>query len=342
MKRFACLALSICFASWSTAGDHPPAPQPASGEANAQAAAAHHDGAAARTTAVSPSDAMQRLLDGNDRFRYDESAFPRYGAARRAETFEKGQKPFAAVLACADSRAPVEAIFDQGIGDLFVVRVAGNVSDTDEIGTIEYGVGHLQIPLVVVLGHTKCGAVTAVADRAEMHGHIAKLVDNIAPAVEGVRARDPQAAGGRLIRLSIRANVMQSMHDLLAHSDVVASAVKSGNVKVVGGVYDIQTGAIEWIGPHPREAELIDRETPKGDTAPATAHEKAEDHANQAAPPDAGHGESHGQADGEPHARNDGARQENWKALGGLLAVSTIASGATIHFMYGKRNGAVQ
>mgnify|MGYP001283955364 CR=1 FL=1 len=100
--------------------------------------------------------------------------------------------------------------------------------------------------LIVVLGHTKCGAVTAVADGAQVHGHIAKLVDNIVPAVDAVKERDPEARGARLIRLSIRANVQQSMQDLLSKSETVATAVKSGSAQVVGGVYDLQSGAIEW------------------------------------------------------------------------------------------------
>jgi carbonic anhydrase len=306
--------------------------------------------------AVTPDEALQRLIEGNDRFRYGESDFPRFDPARRHETFSDGQKPFAALLSCADSRAPVEAIFDQGIGDLFVVRVAGNVADTDEIGTLEYGVGHLNTPLIVVLGHTKCGAVTAVAEGAKVHGHIARLVDNIAPAVEAVKQRDSGAAGNRLVRLAIRTNVMQSMRDLLCESEVIATAVRDGTVRVVGGVYDLQTGAIDWIGPHPQQAELL--------AGPATGakspgHADADAHkASLAAPAQHGHpapgqdahapkhedqhdhppADDHGKKPGPHAAAKPAPRKENWTALGALLGGSALASGAAIHLIYHRKS----
>lgn len=346
MKRCTFLLVGLGVAvSGVRAADHPPAAPRGAGPAPAVVVAEQAAGAKAR---VSAEEAMQRLLDGNDRFRYDESTFPRYGAARRAETFADGQKPIAAVLSCADSRAPVEAIFDQGIGDLFVVRVAGNVADTDEIGTIEYGVGHLEIPLIVVLGHGKCGAVTAVAENADVHGHVRALVDNIAPAVASVRARDPQAAGNRLVRLAIRANVMQSMKDLLENSSTIASAVKGGKVKLVGGVYDLQTGGIDWLGSHPREAELIRDQKPADDHAksqpsarradgdPAAVHGDEADHAPDAEPGANPHDADHLTVPEKPHASAAGVRKENWTVLIALLSVSTLASGATIHYAYGR------
>ncbi|MBI5865537.1 MAG: hypothetical protein HZB38_13725 [Planctomycetes bacterium] len=112
--------------------------------------------------AITPDEAQQRLTDGNQRFSTGAATNPRCDEARRAETAEKGQNPFATVLTCSDSRVCAERIFDQGVGDVFTIRVAGNVSDTDEIGTIEYGVGHLHTPLLVVMGHSSCGAVGAV------------------------------------------------------------------------------------------------------------------------------------------------------------------------------------
>jgi len=340
MKRALILSLAMCSISLGSGPAHPPATAhdpPRHGAPAAEPAGLQDAPAQALSRA---DEAMQKLLDGNDRFRYDESTFPRLGAARRNETFTDGQKPFAAILGCADSRMPIEAIFDQGVGDLFVVRVAGNVADTDEIGTLEYGVGHLNIPLVVVLGHTKCGAVTAVAEGAKVHGHIGKLVDNIAPAVELVKDRDPDARGPRLVRLATRANVMQSIHDILAKSPDIAAAVKAGKVRVIGGVYDIQTGGVEWLGPHPRQAELI--------SAVKAVEEKAvEDHADDHAAPHAGHGAAHDEST-DAHDAHDAhakpttrpakaaAQQENWIALGGLLGASTLASGAAIHFLYGR------
>ncbi len=308
---------------------------------------------------LEPREALARLLDGNDRYRYGESKFPRFDQARRSETFANGQKPFAAILACADSRSPVEAIFDQGVGDLFVIRVAGNVADSDEIGTIEYGVGHLGTGLIVVLGHTKCGAVTAVADGAEMHGHIARLVDNIIPAVHAVKERDPEARGARLIRLSIRANVQQSMHDLLRRSEAIAAAVNSGNVQVVGGVYDLQTGAIEWLGEHPRQADIlaagVDESSVESshDSHGDLTHDVAGSHAKpvkkinpHAAPPDkhqpqdshdGGARDEKKPAQGKRPSAAAKPKSENWLALGGLLGVSAAGSFGAIHFLYGRK-----
>ncbi|MFN9972998.1 MAG: carbonic anhydrase, partial [Phycisphaerae bacterium] len=110
------------------------------------------------------------------------------------------------MLGCADSRVPVERVFDQGIGDVFTVRVAGNVAKVDEIGSVEYAAGHMNVPLLVVLGHTKCGAVTAVVNNAKVGGSIPGLVSSIVPAVESARKLDPKATGEALIPLAIEAN----------------------------------------------------------------------------------------------------------------------------------------
>ena len=113
--------------------------------------------------APGPDQALQKLKSGNDRLVAGRRLFPNQGAPRLKDTAAQGQHPYVTILSCSDSRVPLEHMFDAGFGDLFVVRVAGNVADDDEIGTIEYGVGHLHTPLLLVLGHTKCGAVTAVA-----------------------------------------------------------------------------------------------------------------------------------------------------------------------------------
>lgn len=262
---------------------------------------------AAPPKAVTPDVALAQLRDGNQRFASGTFQDPRRGQERRCETFSGGQHPVAAVLSCADSRAPAELIFDQGIGDLFVIRVAGNVADTDEIGTLEYGVGHLGIPLIVVLGHGKCGAVTAVVDGAEVHGCIGQLVDNIVPAVKKARGADPKAKGGALVDVAIRFNVQQSIEDMLRRSDTIREAVKSGKVKVVGAVYDLHMGGIEWIGGHPVEAELLKIASGHG----ATPGQKSDAHAADASAHGAGAPAAH---DGTPakhtvpgtgHAVND-------------------------------------
>lgn len=117
-------------------------------------------------------DALKAMREGNARFVAGKPTHPHTGMDRVADTGANGQKPIVTILGCSDSRVALERIFDLGVGDAFVVRVAGNVSDTDEIGSAEYGAGHLNTPLMVVLGHTKCGAVTAVATGAQVHGSI--------------------------------------------------------------------------------------------------------------------------------------------------------------------------
>lgn len=137
-------------------------------------------------------EALKRLQEGNRRFVAEASRFPRLSRSRRLEVSEQGQEPIATILACSDSRVPVEHIFDQGIGDLFVLRVAGNVPGSTEIATAEFGVAKLHTPLVVVLGHGDCGAVTAAVDHAEATGHLLRLLRLIQPTVEAVRGEYPR------------------------------------------------------------------------------------------------------------------------------------------------------
>lgn len=195
-----------------------------------------------------PPAAFQMLRDGNARFVAGTPGNPRSDRARLAAT-AKVQHPFATVMTCSDSRVPVERVFDQGIGDLFTIRVAGNVSDTDEIASIEYGVGHLDTPLLAVLGHSSCGAVSAVATSAEVRGSIAPLIANIRPAVKSVQTASPDVAGDQLIPAAVRANVRQSIADLLARSPIVRERAESGRLLIVGGVYDLAAGTIEWFSP---------------------------------------------------------------------------------------------
>ena len=160
-------------------------------------------------------------------------------------------------MTCSDSRVPVEVIFDQGICDVFVIRVAGNVSDVDEIGSIEYGVSHLKTPLMVVLGHVNCGAVTAVVTDAELHGSIPLLVDNIKPAVVKALQNNPGVTGSALVPAAIKENVWQSIDDLFKGSPAVRERVKNGTLKVIGAVYDINIGGVEWMGSHPDQERLL-------------------------------------------------------------------------------------
>jgi carbonic anhydrase len=186
-------------------------------------------------------EALQKLMDGNGRFAHSRSIHPNQTEERRAEC-SKGQKPFAAIVGCSDSRIPPEIVFDQGLGDLFVVRVAGNIVDDVTLGSIEYVIGHLGTELVVVLGHGKCGAVTATVQGEEARGNIAKIVRAIAPAVE--KAKN---LSGDLIDNSIKANVELAVERITSSKPVLSELVKDGKIRIVGAYYDIESGIVEII-----------------------------------------------------------------------------------------------
>ncbi len=202
------------------------------------------------------SSAESALLAGNERFALGKSIHPRLQNDHRA-SLASGQNPFATVIACSDSRVSPELLFDQGIGDLFVIRVAGNVADVDEVGSIEYGVDHLHTPLLVVLGHTHCGAVTAVALSHEVHGSIPQLVDNITPAVARAKAKSSNLSQDELVASAVNENVWVSIEDLLDRSEATRSLIKAGSLRVVGAVYELETGQVKWLGEHPQQAQLI-------------------------------------------------------------------------------------
>ncbi len=206
---------------------------------------------------VSPEAALERLKEGNRRFRSGTSLHPNIGSARLLETAGRGQAPFAAILGCSDSRVPCELVFDQGVGDLFVVRVAGNVCAVNEAGTIEYGISHLGTRLLVVLGHEECGAVTAVATDASLEGSLSRLADHIRPAVAEARRLHPGLGPAALVPYALRANVVQSIQDLLSRSEIARRLVREGTLVILGAVYDLETGEVTWLGPHPRQAALL-------------------------------------------------------------------------------------
>lgn len=201
-----------------------------------------------------PDAVMQMLKDGNARFVSGTSTWPHQDAARlkMAGSENQGDHAYATVIACSDSRVPVELIFDAGVMDIFVIRVAGNVADTDEIGSIEYGLAHVNTPVLVVLGHTQCGAVTAVTHELHGKGHklernIPPLVDNIVPAVERAMAAHPDAHGDHVIPYAIEENVWQGVEDLFMESPAVRELVKSGKVIVTGAIYDVGSGKVNWL-----------------------------------------------------------------------------------------------
>ena len=192
------------------------------------------------------------LKDGNARFVAGKSKHPHSNAARLtpAGKENQGNHAYATFISCSDSRVPVERIFDAGIMDIFVVRVAGNVINGDEAGSIEYGLAHVNTPVLVVLGHTQCGAVTAVTDAVQGHGHalernIPQLVESIAPAVKRAMTQHPEAQGKDVVPFGIEENVWQGIENLFLTSPATRELVKSGKVKVVGAIYDVGTGKIK-------------------------------------------------------------------------------------------------
>jgi carbonic anhydrase len=187
-------------------------------------------------------EALGRLKEGNQRYAANRTVDPNQTAARRAEVAQ-GQKPFATILGCVDSRVPAEIIFDRGLGDLFVVRTAGQVIDGAVMGSVEFGALELGIPLILVLGHEKCGAVNATIEAIEKNVHpegsIGVLVDGIKPAVEGVRDQP-----GDLLDNAVKANVELGVRRL-KESPILADLLKEGRVKIVGGHYDLDTGEVQ-------------------------------------------------------------------------------------------------
>jgi len=217
----------------------------------------------AKTAKPSPDAVIAMLKDGNSRFVSGKSAHPHSDSARliQAGKENQGDHAYATVITCSDSRVPVERIFDAGVMDIFVIRVAGNVVDVDEAGSIEYGLAHVNTPVLVVLGHTQCGAVTAVTDAVQGHGHplernIPPLVDNIAPAVKRAIAQHPEAKGKEVVPFGIEENVWQGIEDLFMSSPATRELVKSGKVKVAGAIYDVASGKINWL-PEAKSAELL-------------------------------------------------------------------------------------
>ena len=205
---------------------------------------------------ITADSARSKLIEGNGRFRSDQATHPHQDSARRRET-AKGQNPFAIVLTCADSRVPAEVLFDQGVGDIFVVRVAGNVAGVNETASVEYAAEHLNVPLCVVMGHSACGAVKAAVDGAELHDNLGSLMVEIAPAIERTKREHPDLRGAALLSAAIDTNVWYSIETLLRRSQVLRTRVRDGKLRIVGAVYDLASGEVRWLGPDPREDEIL-------------------------------------------------------------------------------------
>jgi carbonic anhydrase len=201
---------------------------------------------------ISAREAIERLREGNRRF----AAGIRSGNALtrpgRRDELADGQEPFATILGCSDSRVPSEIIFDQGLGDLFVIRVAGNVVASSQIGSIEFAAEKFGTPLVVVVGHSRCGAVSATLDEllrpkdTQSRG-LRSIVDRIRPSVEVLLATDLRHDRDALIRQAVRANVLASTNQLRHGSDVLEHHIQKNGMLVVGAEYSLETGLVDFF-----------------------------------------------------------------------------------------------
>jgi carbonic anhydrase len=191
---------------------------------------------------ITPSEALLRLKEGNQRFINGKSTKPRQDFNRIKEV-ATAQYPFATIVGCSDSRVPNEIIFDQGLGDLFIVRTAGQVSTYASWGSIEFAEEVLGTKLIVVLGHTQCGAVNAAVNLPEVPGHIITLINAIKPAVEKAKKEQPKS----LLDASIRENIVMQVEQLKGLEPVLAKRVREGSIKIIGALYDLNTGKIEFF-----------------------------------------------------------------------------------------------
>lgn len=215
----------------------------AAGIAGGWLAASRLPGEAAALPKTLGAEHLQELMDGNARF-VAGTPKSRPTSAQRME-LASGQAPFAAILGCSDSRVPVEAIFDHGPGDIFVVRIAGNFVNADNLGSLEYSVAVLKSELVMVLGHSSCGAVKAATQAAKgehFPGHIQGIATAILPAAKATKSEP-----GDWVANATRENVRLNMHAVTSQSTILADAVNAGKLSVVGAVYDLRSGKVTLV-----------------------------------------------------------------------------------------------
>ncbi len=198
---------------------------------------------------ISAEEALKRLRKGNKRFVSDSSVFNKISHKSRHYSLTEDQNPFAIILGCSDSRAPSEIIFDQGLGDLFVIRVAGNIVAPSQIGSIEFAVEKFDTRLVVVMGHSRCGAILATLEDLgqplkTQSKSLRSIVDRIRPSLISLDIdQDPEI----LLQQAVRANIHSSVHQLQHESKILKNLVKKGNLLVLGAEYSLETGIVNFF-----------------------------------------------------------------------------------------------
>lgn len=196
--------------------------------------------------ALNPDQVLEDLMAGNERYVKGEIADP--NITNRIKAAAGGQFPQAVILSCLDSRVPVEDIFDQGIGDIFVGRVAGNVENVDQLGSMEFAAGAAGVKLVMVLGHEACGAVKGACDNVEL-GNLTALLKKIKPAIKSVEGYEGErnSKNKEFVDKVIEANVRQTVADIRKRSEVLAGMEKEGKIKIVGAIYSLQDGKVTLL-----------------------------------------------------------------------------------------------
>jgi carbonic anhydrase len=201
---------------------------------------------------ITASEAIKRLKEGNQRFVSGVRSIGTNAKQTQRADFVEGQTPFAIILGCSDSRVPAEIIFDQGLGDLFVIRVAGNIVAPSQVGSVEFAADRFGTPLVVVLGHSRCGAVMATIEELErptekQSSNVLSIVNRIRPAVEPLFATGLRNDPHKLLELSIKANILAATNQLMHGSQILENLVQNGNLKMIGAEYSIETGQVEFF-----------------------------------------------------------------------------------------------
>jgi len=204
-------------------------------------------------------EALERLRDGNHRFVTDTRTHEALNSQQRRNELASGQQPFAVILGCSDSRVPAEIVFDQGLGDLFVIRVAGNIVASSQVGSVEFAAVRFNTRLVVVLGHSQCGAVQATLEElqqetANQSRNLRSIVDRVRPSVEALLATELRHDPAALVQQAVRANIRASANHLRHGSEVLEQLIESNGLLVVGAEYSLETGVVEFFDGVPQSA----------------------------------------------------------------------------------------
>jgi carbonic anhydrase len=201
---------------------------------------------------ITASDALERLKEGNQRFVSGVRSIDTIVKQIQRANFVEGQEPFAIILGCSDSRVPAEIIFDQGLGDLFVIRVAGNIVAPSQVGSVEFAAERFGTPLVVVLGHSMCGAVMATIDELERpsdekSSNVLSIVNRIRPTVEPLLETELRNDPDKLLESSIHANILAATNNLMHGSQMLEQLVQQGKLRIVGAEYSLETGEVKFF-----------------------------------------------------------------------------------------------